>query len=113
MRAAHAHAPTYRPLKSRMSQMSGNEASDIKPKLVQCGQPNITSPLIAHTNIGRRKCWLMGLRHQAEVSSRWAAQAHDPAYRPFKSRMSQMLANGLETSGPSGLEVGSPSPRSH
>ena len=113
MWAAQAFEPTYRPFNSRLSQMSGNEASDIKPKLVQCGQPNITSPLIAHTNIGRRKCWLTGLRHQAEVGSRWAAQAHDPAYRTFKSRMWQMLVNGLETSGPSGLEVGSPSPRAH
>ena len=26
----------------------------------QCGQPNITSPLIAHPNIGRRKCLVMG-----------------------------------------------------
>ena len=55
----------------------------------------------------------MGLRHQAQVGSMWAAQAHEPTYRPFKSRMSQMLVNGLETSGPSGLEVGSPSPRAH
>ena len=53
----------------------------------------------------------MGLRHQAQVGSMWAAQAHEPAYRPFKSRMSQMLVNGLETSSPSGLDVGSPSPR--
>jgi len=45
------------------------------------------------------------------VGSRWAAQAHEPAYRPFKSQMSQMLVNRLQTLSPSGLDVGSPSPR--
>ena len=55
----------------------------------------------------------MGLRHQAQVGSMWAAQAHEPTNRPFKSRMSQMLVNGLETSGPSGLDVGSQSPPAH
>ena len=55
----------------------------------------------------------MDFRHQAHVGSRWAAQAHEPTYRPFKSRMSQMLANGPLTSGPRGLEVGCPSPRAH
>ena len=55
----------------------------------------------------------MGLRHQAQVGSRWAAQAHEPTNRPFKSRMWQMLVNGLETSDPSGLDVGSPRPRAN
>ena len=53
---------------------------------------------------------ISGIRHQAHVGSRWAAQAHEPTHRPFKSRMSQMLANGPLTSGLRGLEVGNPSP---
>ena len=52
----------------------------------------------------------MDFTHQAHVGARWAAQAHEPTYRPFKSRL---LANGLQTSGPRGLEVGCPSPRAH
>src|ERR1043165_7964280 len=122
--AAQAHQPTYRPFKSRMSQMLvdgleisgpsglavhspsppahvspiqkldvanvGGWASDIRPKWARCGQPKPTSPLIAHSKVGCRKCWLMGFRHQAQVGTMWVAQAHHPTYRPFKSRMSQM-----------------------
>ena len=61
----------------------------------QCGQPNITSPLIAHPNIGCRKCLVMGFWHQTHVGPMWAAQYQEPTYRPSKYRKSQMSGNGL------------------
>ena len=112
MWAAQYHEPTYRPSKYRMSQMSGNGLCH-QPMWAQCGQPNITSPLIAHPNIGCRKCLVMGSCHQTDVGPMWAAQHHEPTYRPSKYRMSQMSGNGLLSSDPCGPNVGSPISRAH
>ena len=101
-------------IKYRTSQMSGNGLPTSNPSWYNVGSPTSRAHLSpAHTNIGHRKCLVMGFCHQTDMGTMWAAQHHEPTYRPYKYRTSQMLVNGLETSGPSGLEVGSPSPRAH
>ena len=55
----------------------------------------------------------MGFRHQAQMGLDVGRPSHSPIYRNFKSRFSQMLVNVLQTSGPSWLDVCSPSPRAN
>ena len=82
--------------------MLANGLQTSGPRGLEVGFP---SPRAHLSPIQKAGCWLMYFRHQDHVGSRWAAQAREPTFRPLKS---PLLANGLQTSGPRGLEVGCP-----